>query len=212
MKFHSRSRYGGALQIEQFPRPRRKRNPQLGLNCPTPPPRRTRFDTVSRCGVELCLSLQIAILKVLVSHPEGRATIAALNSDLCILNTSGSDWTNRLRRLAARAPGLDIFGQRLILRHSSGWQITPEGRAFLDWLERGAASANVPVAEPSPNARFPEAANDNGMAWLSIPFPDGWYAPVEVRSITPLTLNLTFLSISRHKKAPDDAGALSCWR
>jgi hypothetical protein len=35
-------------------------------------------------------------------------------------------------RLAARAPGLDIFGQRLILRDSSGWQITPEGRAFLD--------------------------------------------------------------------------------
>ena len=96
------------------------------------------------------MSLQIAILKVLVSHPEGRATIAALNADLCILNTSGSDWTDRLRRLAARAPDLDIFGQGLILRDSSGWQITPEGRAFLDWLERGAASANVPVAEPSP--------------------------------------------------------------
>ena len=62
------------------------------------------------------MSLQIAILKVLVSHPEGRATTAALNSDLCILNTSGSDWTDRLRRLAARAPGLDIFGQRLVLR------------------------------------------------------------------------------------------------
>jgi hypothetical protein len=74
-------------------------------------------------------------------------TIAALNSDLSILNTSGSDWTDWLRRLAARAPGLDIFGQRLILRDSSGWQITPEGRAFLDWLERGTASAKVPVAE-----------------------------------------------------------------
>ena len=98
----------------------------------------------SSCGVEMCVSLQIAILKVLVSHPEGRATIAALNSDLCILNTSGSDWTDRLKRLAARAPGLDIFSQRLILRDSSGWQITPEGRAFLDWLESGAASANVP--------------------------------------------------------------------
>ena len=122
------------------------------------------------------MSLQIAILKVLVSHPEGRATIAALNCDLSILNTSGSDWTDRLRRLAARAPGLDIFGQRLILRDSSGWQITPEGRAFLDWLESGAASANVPVAEPSPNARPPEAANDNGVAWPSILFPDGWYA------------------------------------
>ena len=83
------------------------------------------------------MSLQIAILKVLVSHPEGRATIAALTCDLCILNTSGSDWTDRLRRLAARAPRLDIFGQRLVLRDSSGWQITPEGRAFLDWLESG---------------------------------------------------------------------------
>jgi hypothetical protein len=95
------------------------------------------------------VSLQIAILKVLVSHPEGRATIAALNADMCILNTSGSDWTDRLKRLAARAPDLDIFGQRLILRDSLGWQITPEGRAFLDWLESGAAPANVRVAEPS---------------------------------------------------------------
>ena len=102
------------------------------------------------------MSLQIAILKVLVSHPEGRATIAALNSDLCVLNTSGSDWTNQLRRLAARAPRLAIFGQRLVLRDSSGWQITPEGRAFLDWLESGAASANVPVAglrHPHPSNR-----------------------------------------------------------
>jgi hypothetical protein len=101
------------------------------------------------------VSLQIAILKVLVSHPEGRATIAALNSDLSILNTSGSDWTDRLKRLAARAPDLDIFGQGLILRDSSGWQITPEGRAFLDRLESGAASANVPDAEPSPPEQPP---------------------------------------------------------
>jgi hypothetical protein len=73
---------------------------------------------VHRCGVELCASLQIAILKVLVSHPEGRATIAALNSDLSILNTSGSDWRDRLKGVAARAPRLDIFGQRLVLRDS----------------------------------------------------------------------------------------------
>jgi hypothetical protein len=122
-----------SLRLARFERPR------------TAHPSRTTFDTVSSCGVELCVSLQIAILKVLVSHPEGRATIAALNSDLCILNTSGPDWTNRLKRLAAR-----IFGQRLVLRDTSGWQITPEGRAFLDWLESGAASANAPVAELSP--------------------------------------------------------------
>jgi hypothetical protein len=76
--------------------------------------------------------------------------IAFIDDHLSILNTSGSDWADRLKRLAARAPDLDIFGQRLILRDSSGWQITAEGRTFLDLLERGAASANVPVAEPSP--------------------------------------------------------------
>ena len=87
------------------------------------------------------MSLQIAILKVLVSHPDGRATIAALNSDLSILNTSGRDWTDRLKRLAARAPGLDIFSQRLVLRDNAGWQITDAGRAFLDALETGAPLA-----------------------------------------------------------------------
>ena len=62
------------------------------------------------------MSLQIAILKVLVSHTEGRATIAALNSDLSILYTSGSDWTDRLRRLAARTRSRHIWSKARFAR------------------------------------------------------------------------------------------------
>jgi hypothetical protein len=29
---------------------------------------------------------------------------------------------------------------------------------------------------PSPNPQFPNAANENGMAWPVIPFPDNWCA------------------------------------
>ncbi|EGP10289.1 hypothetical protein CSIRO_0065 [Bradyrhizobiaceae bacterium SG-6C] len=57
------------------------------------------------------MSLQMAILKVLSCHPDGTTTIAALSADLAILNTSGNDWTDRMRRLAASVPGLDLFGQ-----------------------------------------------------------------------------------------------------
>jgi hypothetical protein len=35
---------------------------------------------------------------------------------------------------------------------------------------------NVPLAEPSPNAWLPEAANDNGVAWPFFQFPDSGYA------------------------------------
>ncbi len=54
---------------------------------------------------------------------------------VAILISSGSDWTNRTKRLAARAPGLDIFGQALVLRDDTGWQITDDGRAFLASVE-----------------------------------------------------------------------------
>ena len=84
------------------------------------------------------MSLQIAILKVLVSYPDGRATVAELKSDVSFLHTTGPDWTNRLKRLATRAPDLDIFGQKFVVRDKSGWEITAEGKAFLDLLETGA--------------------------------------------------------------------------
>src|SRR5258705_1682792 len=81
------------------------------------------------------MSFQVTILKVLAGHPEGRASLADLRRAVAILISSGSDWTDRTKRLAARAPGLDIFGQGLVLRDATGWQITDAGRALLSSVE-----------------------------------------------------------------------------
>ena len=91
------------------------------------------------------MSFQITILKVLAGHPEGRASRADLTRYVSILISSGTDWTNRTKRLAARAPEFDIFRDLLVLRDNNGWQITEGGRQFL-------ASLDVPlstVCEPA---------------------------------------------------------------
>jgi len=90
------------------------------------------------------VSLQVAILKVLSSYPDGCATVDMLKADLAILGASGTDWTDRMKRMLARAPGLDIFGQQLVLRDAQGWRLTDAGRAMLARIE----PAN---AEPAPD-------------------------------------------------------------
>ena len=81
------------------------------------------------------MSFQITVLKVLAGHPGGCATLAELRHAVAILISSGKDWTDRTKRLAARAPGLDIFSQSFVQRDEAGWQITYVGRAFLASLE-----------------------------------------------------------------------------
>ena len=94
------------------------------------------------------MSFQITVLKVLAGHPEGRASIADLTRYVSILISSGADWTNRTKRLAARAPKLDIFGNSFVLRDNNGWQITEGGRQFLASLE-----APLPISsEPAQGA------------------------------------------------------------
>lgn len=81
------------------------------------------------------MSLQVAILKVLASYPDGRATIAEMKSDLAILAGAGLEWSDRLRRLADRAPRLDIFAEGFVLRDTAGWQLTEAGQLMLEKLE-----------------------------------------------------------------------------
>lgn len=102
---------------------------------------------------ERTVSFQITILKVLAGHPDGRASVAELTRYVSVLMSSGSDWTNRTRQLAARAPKLDIFSDSLVLRDNSGWQITDKGRQLLTSLE-----APIPAAQDQEQSSGSDAA------------------------------------------------------
>lgn len=94
------------------------------------------------------MSFQITVLKVLAGQPEGRLSLDDLKRAVAILISSGSDWTDRTIRLAARAPDLDIFGQLLVERSDTGWQITDAGRAFLACIEAPAAVTVIDKQAP----------------------------------------------------------------
>jgi hypothetical protein len=86
----------------------------------------------------------------LASHSGGRAPLSSLNRDIAILTASGPEWSARIRRLAARAPSLDIFGNGHVLRAADGWEITAAGRDFLAMLE-AVTQDNLPQEiEPVP--------------------------------------------------------------
>ncbi len=105
------------------------------------------------------MSFQITILKVLAGHPEGRASIADLRRCVSILISSGTDWTNRTKRMAARAPSLDIFGDSFVLRDENGWHITEGGKQFL-------ASLEAPLPK---HTEVPEADMTNELTSQAVP-------------------------------------------
>jgi hypothetical protein len=69
------------------------------------------------------VSFQVTVLKVLAGHPGGRLSVDDLKRAMAILICSGPEWTDRTKRMLARAPGLDIFSQSLVIRDAQGWQI-----------------------------------------------------------------------------------------
>ena len=106
------------------------------------------------------MSIQVAILKVLASHGNGRATLASLKRDIIILTASGADWGARLKRLAGRVQAIDIFGSGYVLRDGEGWEITATGRDFLHALEAVTqdnllAEAELPVSSDAVAAERP---------------------------------------------------------
>ena len=109
------------------------------------------------------VSFQVTILKVLAGQPEGHLSLADLRNNVAILISSGADWTDRTKRIAARTPDLDIFSQGMVLRSSGGWRITDAGRAFL-------AESEVPISSISQEPA-PEAEESNATAAAVPPAP-----------------------------------------
>lgn len=110
------------------------------------------------------VSFQITILKVLAGHPEGQASLADLTRYVAVLTSSGADWSQRMKRLAARAPGLDIFTSGFVLREDTGWRVTDAGRAFLMSIEAPAqppAAVESETVEPKPAAAVPPDPQGN---------------------------------------------------
>jgi hypothetical protein len=81
------------------------------------------------------VNFQVTVLKILVSYPGGFAAMADLKRDMAILATSGRDWADRTKRMAARVSDLDTFSQGLVERENGGWKITAKGHAVLEFVE-----------------------------------------------------------------------------
>jgi hypothetical protein len=103
------------------------------------------------------VNFQVTVLKILVSYPGGFAVMDDIKRDMAILATSGRDWADRTRRLAARVPDLDIFSQGLVTRESGGWKISDKGRTVLEFMEArgGFDQTFVPVPAEAVDAPVP---------------------------------------------------------
>jgi hypothetical protein len=92
------------------------------------------------------MNIQVTVLKILASYPDGFASLNDLKRDMAILATSGKDWTERTKRIAARLPNLEIFSQGLVERLENGWRITQRGRHALAIMEAPIAPAQSVTA------------------------------------------------------------------
>ncbi|WLB24278.1 hypothetical protein [Bradyrhizobium japonicum] len=102
------------------------------------------------------MNFQVTVLKILVAYPDGFAVMEA------ILATSGRDWADRTRRLAARVPELDIWSQGLVERINGGWRLTSKGREVLELME----------ARPTPEPVQALAVNETALPTVEeVPVP-----------------------------------------
>jgi hypothetical protein len=127
------------------------------------------------------VSLQVAIMLVLSGHPDGRATVTAMKADLVRLAGAGQASSQRLRRLADRAPGLDIFTEGFVVRDDAGWQLTDAGRKILRRLEPPLRTNDPVDLETNAAPIEPVRLRLSGVIMPSGPRADSQRRPVALR-------------------------------
>ena len=140
------------------------------------------------------MSFQITVLKVLAGQVDGRATVAELTRQVSILISSGPDWTDRTKRLAALAPGLSIFGSHFVTVDVDGWQITDAGRAFLSSLENPASAAVSETPCIPADVASPPIRAHLGSTPDAPPPSEGQHVP-EVAALQPISQRSTMMRL-----------------
>jgi hypothetical protein len=85
------------------------------------------------------MSIQLGILHILASHPDGAVSIASINADVRML--SGPAWGRKLREFARRSGPINLFADGLVTREAGGWRITTAGRDLIASLDANATNA-----------------------------------------------------------------------
>jgi hypothetical protein len=80
-------------------------------------------------------------MKVLASYPLRLATLTQIKRDLEILVTTGAEWSQLTKKMAAGCPVLDVFGLGFVERYSFGWRLTEHGLAALEMMEGSVATS-----------------------------------------------------------------------
>ena len=126
-------------------------------------------------------------MKILAGYPARLATLKELKRQLALLATSGPEWSDLTRRLAAEFPQLDIFTLGFVERYSFGWRLTHKGLVALETMEHKVRTASI---GQSAVEKLPARQPSSGLPLLDLAVGDslGFPAPHAV-SYRPANLS-----------------------